>query len=361
MEHAVILAGGRGERFWPLSRRDRPKQLLPIISDKTMLEETINRVAPLFPPERTWIVTGEDIAEPVRERCQKQMPEVNVLTEPSSNNTCLAIGWAAVELLAKDPEATMVVLSADHAIEPQSTFLKVLNEAIRLAHSEPSLVTIGISPTRPETGYGYIEIGSPYASSKDGLASYQVEAFREKPDSETAQEYYFDRRHLWNAGIFIWTAKALLDALKTHRPEIHRLLMEYAETIGSPKQDEALKNLYATSECISIDNAILEVADNVLVIRADMSWDDVGSWLALDRLRQSSVENNITIGNSVELDSFDMTVYNETGDLVCTYGVSDLVVVRTNKVTLVAHKSRIPDIKNLIDHLKSDERLADYL
>ncbi|GAB4323648.1 MAG: mannose-1-phosphate guanylyltransferase [Candidatus Zixiibacteriota bacterium] len=361
MEHAVILAGGRGERFWPLSRRNRPKQLLPIISQKTMLEETIDRVAPIFPPERMWIVTGEEISGPVRERCKDRIPEINILAEPSSNNTCLAIGWAAVELLARDPEATMVVLSADHAIEPQATFLKVLNEAIRLAHSEPSLVTIGIGPTRPETGYGYIEIGSPYATSKDGIASYQVEAFREKPDRETAQEYYFDRRHLWNAGIFVWTAKTLLEALEKYQPETHQLLMTYARAIGTPQQRETLLTLYQNAHCISIDHAILELADNVLVIRADMSWDDVGSWLALDRLRQTSMENNVIIGNSVELDSFDMTVYNDSDDLVCTFGVSDLVVVRTDKVTFVAHKSSIPNIKKLIDHLKSDERWSEYL
>ena len=360
MEHAVILAGGRGERFWPLSRKGRPKQLLPIISEKTMLDETIDRVAPLFPPERMWIVTGEEIADLVKQRYSERLPGIRVLVEPRSNNTCLAIGWAATEIEATDAEATMVVLSADHAIEPQKTFLKVLHEGIRLAQGEPSLVTIGISPTRPETGYGYIELGPHYASS-DGIASYQVEAFREKPDRETAQEYYFDRQHLWNAGIFVWTTKSLHAALRAHQPSVMDSLATYSKAIGGKDQSAALATLYDTTECISIDNAILEHADNVLVIRADMAWDDVGSWLALDRLYKSSVENNVVIGKSVSLDSYDMTVYNESDDLVCTYGVSDLIVVRTDKVTFVAHKSRMEEIKRLIEHLKSEAQWDEYL
>jgi len=359
VEHAVILAGGRGERFWPLSRRNRPKQLLPIVTDKSMLETTIERVAPIFPPERMWLVTGQEISNAVK-ICRGQIPETNVLTEPSSNNTCLAIGWAAVEIAERDPDATLVVLSADHAIKPQETFLKVLREGVRLAQSEPSLVTIGIAPTRPETGYGYIEIGSHFASS-EGIASYQVDAFREKPDRDTAQEYYFDRRHLWNAGIFVWTVKSLLDAMEKHRPGVFTALQSYAKSIGKPNNTDALAELYSTTECISIDHAILEFADNVLVIRADMMWDDVGSWLALQRLKHSTADNNLMIGETVALDSFDMTIYNESDDLVCAYGVSDLVVVRTKGVTMVAHKSRVDEIKHLIEHLRSDSRWETYL
>jgi mannose-1-phosphate guanylyltransferase len=359
VEHAVILAGGRGERFWPLSRRNRPKQLLPIVTDKSMLATTIDRVRPLFEPERMWIVTGEDIAESVKSHCA-DCPGIKVLVEPASNNTCLAIGWAATEIAKHDPNATLVVLSADHAIEPQAAFLKVLEEGVRLAQSEPSLVTIGITPTRAETGYGYIELGAHFATS-NGIASYQVDAFREKPDRETAQEYYFDRRHLWNAGIFVWTAESLCDALEKHQPAMHKALKEYSESIGSSEQDQAVKKLYETTTCISIDHAVLEYADNVLVIKADMVWDDVGSWLAMQRLKEATGENNVVVGNTVAVDSFDMTVYNESDDLVCTFGVSDLVVVRTAGVTMVAHQSRIDEIKNLIEHLKSDGRWEEYL
>jgi mannose-1-phosphate guanylyltransferase len=324
-----------------------------------MLETTIERVAPMFAPERTWLVTGQEISDAVKS-CRGDIPETNILTEPSSNNTCLAIGLAVVEIAERDPDATLVVLSADHAIKPQETFLKVLREGVRLAQSEPSLVTIGITPTRPETGYGYIELGAHFATS-DGIASYQVDAFREKPDRDTAQEYYFDRRHLWNAGIFVWTAQSLLDALEKHRPAIFTALQTYSKTIGKPAQPTALTEMYAAAECISIDNAILEFADNVLVIKADIVWDDVGSWLALQRLMDASAGNNLLVGETVVLDSFDMTIYNESDDLVCTYGVTDLVVVRTNGVTMVAHKSRIDEIKALIEHLQSDKKWESYL
>jgi mannose-1-phosphate guanylyltransferase len=359
VEHAVILAGGRGERFWPLSRRTRPKQLLPIVTDKSMLETTIERVRPLFEPEHMWIVTGEDIAESVKSHCA-DCPGIHILVEPSSNNTCLAIGWAATEIAKQDPNATLVVLSADHAIKPQAAFLKVLEEGVRLAQSEPSLVTIGITPTRAETGYGYIELGAHFATS-NGIASYQVDAFREKPDRETAQEYYFDRRHLWNAGIFVWTAESLCEALEKHQPGMHSALVEYAQTIGTSKQEQGISKLYGTATCISIDHAVLEHADNVLVIKADMVWDDVGSWLAMQRLKHATTDNNVIVGNTATLDSFDMTIYNESEDLVCAFGVSDLVVVHAAGVTMIAHQSRIDEIKNLIEHLKSDSRWEKYL
>jgi len=359
VEHAVILAGGRGERFWPLSRRGRPKQLLPITSEKTMLEATIDRIAPAFPPDRTWIVTGEEIADAVQ-KCVPNVPAANILAEPSSNNTCLAIGWAAVELSARDPDATLVILPADHAIEPTSTLLRVLKEGIRLARNEPHLITIGISPTRAETAYGYIELGAHFATS-DGIASYQVEAFREKPDRNIAQDYYYDRRHLWNAGIFVWSAKALLDSLKEHQPEIHAALSLYSKAIGTSRQAGALKELYATMSCISIDKAVLEHANNVVVIKADVAWDDVGSWLALGRLKKGGAAHNVIIGQAYPLHSFDLTIYNETDDLVCALGVSDLVIVRTGNITFVAHKSRIDEIRELTDRLKSEGRWEDYL
>lgn len=359
MEHAVILAGGRGERFWPLSRRGRPKQLLPITSEKTMLEATIDRIAPDFTSDRIWVVTGEEIATAVR-NCVPGVPAKNILAEPSSNNTCMAIGWSAVELAAIDPNATLVILSADHAIEPAATLRRVLKEGARLANSEPHLVTIGITPTRAETGYGYIELGPHFASS-DGISSYQVEAFREKPDRNTAQDYYFDRRHLWNAGIFVWTAKTLLNALREFQPAMHAALMEYSKSIGKPHQPEALRELYAATPCISIDKGVLEHAGNVVVIKADVAWDDVGSWLALARLKKGGPEHNVIVGQAYPLHSFDVTIYNETDDLICALGVSDLVIVRTGNITFVAHKSRIDEIRELTDKLKAEGRWEEFL
>lgn len=359
MVHAIILAGGAGERFWPLSRRSRPKQLLPLLGKQSMLEMTIDRIRPEIPPERIWVITGRDIAPAVRERIGDLPPE-NVLEEPRGNNTCLAIGWAAAELLARDPEATLIVLSADHAISPAEMLLRVLREGVTLAESEDNLITIGITPTRPETGYGYIELG-PIFATNEGITSYQVEAFREKPDRTTAQDYYFDRQHLWNSGMFIWTARSLMSALARYAPAIHGPLKVYQEQDETSRRGDALDRLYAEAECVSIDVAILEQADNVVVIKADLAWDDVGSWLSLQRLSDADSHNNVVRGRAVVMDTFDTTIYNDVDDLVCAFGVSDLVIVRTGRAVLVAHKARIDDMKKLMDEIKSDPSSEEYL
>jgi len=355
----VILAGGYGERFWPLSRRKRPKQLLPIVGSQSLLESTIARIRPDFPPERIWVVTGGEIAPVVREMIS-HLPEGNILAEPRGNNTCLAIGWAAVELAARDADATMVVLSADHAIEPAAALRQILREGVRLVKNGDVLITIGITPTRAETAYGYIELGANFATA-EGINSYQVEKFREKPDRTTAQDYYFDRRHLWNAGIFVWTTRAILAALDEHAPHVAKPLRLYQKAIGSARQVAALEQLYTTAECVSIDVSVLEQAGNVIVIKADLAWDDVGSWLALGRLEKADADNNLLVGPTVTLDTFDTTVYNDTQDLVCAFGVSDLIVVRTGRALLVAHKSRMDEMKALMEKLKADERWQDYL
>lgn len=357
MDHAVILAGGHGERFWPLSRRQRPKQLLPIIGDQSLLETTIERIKPDFPAERIWVVTSEEIGKAVRERVTF-IPKDNVLMEPGGRNTALAIGWSAVEIARKDPDATLVILSADHAIEPAAMLRRILREGMRLAKAEDNLVIIGINPTRPETGYGYIELGPHFASS-DGINSYQVETFREKPDRTTAQDYFYGRKHLWNAGIFVWTAKTLMAALEKHSPGVYQPLAEYRESYS--KDNNALNTLYEAAERVPIDVAILERASNVVAIRGDLAWDDVGSWLALSRLRKADADNNVFVGKVVEMDAYDSTVYNDSDDLVCAFGVSDLVVVRTDKAVLVAHKSRIDEIKRLMEKLKADDRWTEYL
>jgi mannose-1-phosphate guanylyltransferase len=235
---------------------------------------------------------------------------------------------------------------------------RILREGMRLAKAEDNLVIIGINPTRPETGYGYIELGPHFASS-DGINSYQVETFREKPDRTTAQDYYYGRRHLWNAGIFVWTVKALMQALEQHAPGVYQPLAEYRKAAGKDKK--ALTQLYDTAEKVPIDVAILERASNVVAIKGDLAWDDVGSWLALSRLRKADSNNNVSVGKVVELETYDATVYNDSDDLVCAFGVSDLVIVRTDKAVLVAHKSRIDEIKRLMEHLKADERWQDYL
>ncbi len=359
MEYAVIMAGGRGERFWPLSRRARPKQLLPILSDKTMLEETIDRVLPLVSLDHVVVVTDLELREAILAKVPSLGLE-HIIAEPYGKSTCLAIGLAAVELRARDPEAVMIVLSSDHLIEPAEKLLEILREGVRIARQGEYLVTIGINPTRPETDYGYIKIGSQFAS-ENGIHTYQVEAFREKPDHPTAQLYYQDRLHLWNSGMFIWSAQSILHSIERYQPDLKRALEKYAGHFGTPNQDTALQELYRESASISIDIAVLESADNVVVIKGDLKWDDVGSWLALQRTRKTGIDGNVEIGDVLTLNSFETTTVNDGDGIVVCFGVSDLVVVKTDNIVMVAHKTQMSQLKKLLNRLNEDEKLRQYL
>lgn len=359
MLYGVILAGGRGERFWPLSRMKKPKQLLRLISDKSMLQETIERVLPLIPIERILIVTSEDITELILEENGYIKPE-NILSEPVGRNTCLAIGLAAEHLKKQDPEAVMAVLSADHIIRPQEKLIELLRIGAKVAQDEDRLITIGIEPTRAETGYGYIKLGRPF-NSIDGVAIYEVEAFTEKPRPAVASEYYHGRQHLWNSGMFIWSVDAVLKAITKCQPDISSGLEKYSGQIGTKKEIDARAILYNESESISIDFAVLENAENVLVIKGDMVWDDVGSWNSLERYKQRDKDNNVVVGDAKLMNSYETTVYNDHEGMIVTLGVSDLVVVKTDDIVLVAHKTQVNDVKKIIKELHEDEDRKKYL
>jgi mannose-1-phosphate guanylyltransferase len=339
----VILAGGRGERFWPLSRGHTPKQLLALYSDKPMLVETIDRVSELVPLERTYIVAGEALSKPIGQALPGLAPE-HILGEPSGRNTCMAIGLAAAEIGARDPDGIMLVLSADHRIEPASRLRDILAFGADLAAAEDRLVTIGITPTRAETGYGYIEIGDVVARRGDLVASH-VAGFKEKPEPRQAQVYYYGKKHLWNAGIFVWSVRSIWRALEEHCPVHFAALSACRREPGSAACREAA---YRQVPDISIDFAVLEKASNVVSIKADLVWDDVGSWLALDRLRDRDHEGNVVVGRSLCVDTAETIIFNEAPGVVATLGVSDLVVVRSGGITFVAHKSRLAQIRNLV-------------
>ena len=359
MNYGVILAGGRGERFWPLSRVDKPKQFLRLTSDKTMLEETIERVAPLIPIDNIRIVSGESMSQHIRDAL-KERGEVKVLAEPRPRNTCLAIGLAAVHLMNDDPEATMVVLSADHLIRPPEKLRRIIEDGCSLAAKQDRIVTIGITPTRPETGYGYIKLGREYTSEHDSL-TFEVSAFAEKPKAVVAQEYYYSRKYLWNSGMFIWKARTIMSAIKACQPEMASQLESYGKTIGTPDERKARAELYSKAISISIDYAVLENADNVLVIKADIVWDDVGSWGSLQRYKQLDADNNVLIGEVVPLETYETTVYNDSEGIIATLGLSDIVVVRSGDITLVAHKTKLDRIKDLLAKLKESDEYQKYL
>lgn len=359
MIYGVIMAGGKGERFWPLSRSSRPKQFLKLTSDHTMLEETIERVRPIIPLERIRIVTGDSMMQLLLQSAD-YLNQSHILAEPVGRNTCLAVGFAAVHLRKQDPEAVMVVLSADHLIRPPERLLKILEDGCEIASVEDRLITIGIVPTRPETGYGYIKLGELFKSERESTV-FQVASFAEKPKATVAQEYYFSRKYLWNSGMFIWSARSILEAIGRCRPDIGELLNTYAATIDTPGESAARAELYQKAQSISIDYAVLEKASNVLVMKADIVWDDIGSWNALDRFKDRDSDNNVRIGRTVTMNTFETTVFNDTDGLIACLGVSDLVVVRSGNVTLVVHKTKTNEIKELLSKLQDNESTQEYL
>lgn len=359
MTYGVILAGGRGERFWPLSRAERPKQLLRLISDKTMLQETIDRILPLIPVERIVVVTSEDMIDLILKEIPILKPE-NILAEPMGRNTCLAIGLAAEHLRLQDPEAVMAVLSADHIIKPAERLHDLIKVGADIAASDDKLITIGIDPTRPDTGYGYIKLAQLY-KSVNNIQVFEVDSFTEKPKPAVAQEYYYGRKHLWNSGMFIWSVESIIRAINQCQVDIGKALNDYAGHVGKDDELDRRHKLYQECDAISIDFAVLENAGNVMTIKADMIWDDVGSWNALERYKERDQENNVIIGQARAIDSFENTIYNDSDGLVVSLGVSDLVVVKTDDIVLVAHKTKVNEVKHLLAEMNGDETMKDYL
>ncbi len=346
MIYNVIMAGGRGERFWPLSRRQRPKQLLALTSEKTMLQETIDRILPLVPLDNTLIVTGEEISDAILKEID-YLSEKHLLVEPQGRNTLFAIGLAAAHIQKQDPDGVMIVLSADHLINPPERLRSIIKFGASVAAKEDYLITIGIAPTRAETGYGYIKLGKAY-KMEAGITIYEVEEFTEKPRLLIAQKYYYGREHLWNSGMFIWSVKTIMKAIEEHSPEAFELLQTYAKSIGTSEEEQARKTLYREATPESIDFAVLEKAGNTLTLRGDIIWDDVGSWNSLERYMKPDADRNVIVGNAVLEDSYELTVYNEGEGLIACFGVSDLVIVRSGNLSLVAHKTRVDDIKVLL-------------
>ncbi len=359
MIYGVILAGGKGERFWPLSRAERPKQLLRLISSKMMLQETIDRILPLISGERILVVTSEDIVSPILDEISMLKRE-NILAEPSGRNTCLAIGLAAKHLQKIDPESIMVVLSADHIIQPAEKLHEIISIGAQIAKDEDRLITIGINPTRAETNYGYIKMAEPYKVF-GSISVYEVEAFTEKPKPLVANEYYYGYKHLWNSGMFIWSVASILKAINFCQPEIAAALDEYAVFIGTENEKEAIKTLYNKCDPISIDFAVLENAENVLTIRGDIIWDDVGSWNALERYKTKDQDNNVVIGDARLLNTYETTIYNDNDGIIVSLGVTDLVIVKTQDIVLVAHKTQVNDVKKILNELSKDDSMKKYL
>ncbi len=351
--HAFILAGGRGTRFWPLSTSERPKQLLDFTGEGSLLALTVSRLTPLIPPERQWILTSQDLVGAVREAVP-QVPAAQVLAEPAGRNTAPAIGLAAAILRARGDDPAFAVLPSDHLIEPGEEFRACLGRALECAERDASLLTFGIVPTRPETGYGYIEAGQPLPE-QDGLR--RVRSFREKPPLETAREYLESGHHYWNSGMFCWKASTVLDGLAAHAPQVHSVVTAIAASgpVGTDAFAAAFESRFPEAESISIDYALMEKSDQVLVVEASFSWNDVGHWLAMRDLWPVDSDNNASRGEVLALDSSDNIVYGPDR-LTALIGIRDHVVVSTDQVTLVCPADRAQDVKIALEQLEQLKR-----
>jgi len=358
MFHAVIMAGGQGTRFWPRSRRDVPKQFLALLSERTMIEESVGRIEDLFSRKSIYVVTVGEQAEVVRKRVAGLDPQ-KIIVEPEMRNTAACIGLAAVHILHRDDDATMAVMPSDHMIRPSRNFIKTLALAEIVARRKGAFVTIGAPAREPATGFGYIERGDELMNA-GGRAVYRVASFREKPDRATAERYVEQGRYYWNCGIFVWRVADLVAAFKEHLPQHYNALMRIRDALDTPRADEVTKSEYSALESISIDYGLMEKVHNVAVVPADFEWDDVGSWAALRRLCPADHDGNVISGRHCGVDTTDCVVAGSEEYLVATVGVSDLVIVVTPDAALVCHRDRAEDVRQLIGKM-ADEGLDRYL
>ncbi len=356
MLYAVIMAGGAGTRLWPESRAGRPKQLLRLQGDRTMIEATVERLGNLVPLERILVATTAELAPRIAEALP-YLPRTAILCEPYPRNTAPCIGLAAARLLREDPAAVMAVLPADQVIAPAEVFQQAISAAAALVEADPRrLITFGIRPTYPATTYGYIERGEPLdkAEVAPGLRAYWVRRFREKPDLATARQFLAAGTFTWNSGIFVWKARTILDALAEHQPEIASRLERIAAAADGPDFPEVLDREFAAMPKISIDYAVMEKASTVVMIEAPFAWDDVGSWLAMERHGSADGNGNVVFaGRHVELNATGNIVRSmDPQHLVVLAGVRDLVVVVTPDATLVADKRDEASLARITEEIR---------
>jgi mannose-1-phosphate guanylyltransferase len=353
--HPVILAGGRGTRFWPLSRKRRAKQLLALDGKQTMIQQTVARLSPLAAPKKFWIITNDDLQIPIF----KQLPKLakrQILAEPVGRNTAPAIGLAAFLLLKEDPQAVIGMFPSDHVIADEKRFRETLERGIEVAAAGPNIVVLGIRPNRAETGYGYIEAGGLYQG--DAL---NVRRFTEKPNAERAAEFVAAGNYFWNSGMFLWSAQTLADALREHLPKTAALLEEIAATYGTARFARTLKKLYPECENISVDYAVLEPRSakgeqegHIYCLPADFGWNDLGSWTALHEhhvAKKTPPEGNLVASSGVFLLNARGNYVHAPEKFVAAVGVTDLVVVETADALLITTRQHAQDVGKVVKFL----------
>lgn len=351
--YVVIMAGGSGTRLWPMSRRQSPKQFQNLVSDRSLLQETYDRLTPLAPPQRIYVCT----LERYREQIQAQLPAIpidNYLLEPAARNTGPAIGLIAAHFAKREPQAVVATVAADHVVTRPEAFVRALRAGLATISRHPDcLMTIGLTPTRPDTGLGYIRRGPLFATIAEEPV-FQVRQFVEKPDLETAQQYLASGEYLWNASYFVWQAGNMLGLFERFLPRIHQRLRRIQASLGTAEAAAVLEQEYQGMESIAIDYGIFERAERVLVIPADLGWSDVGSWASLhDVLCGRAAQDVVVRGQHIGRDDQGCLIYGHD-KLIATVGLRDVVVVETSDVILVCAKDRAQEVKDLVDRLQEE-------
>ncbi|MBI5841854.1 MAG: NTP transferase domain-containing protein [Chloroflexi bacterium] len=363
MEHtyAVIMAGGGGTRLWPVSRKERPKQLLPLIGQETLFQSTVSRLENLFPPERILVVTVEEQATEMRQQAPL-IPEENYIIEPSPRGTASVVGLAAAVLQKRDPQAAMAVLPSDHFIRNRDLFHYLLRAAFEVSKNE-YLVTLGITPTHASTGYGYIQQGESL-DGKYKYPAYVVKSFKEKPNQETAQKLLRSGDHSWNSGMFIWSAGAILREIENQMPDLANALKNIVSAWGTDEQDNVLKQYWNDLKVETVDYGIMERAERVAVLPAGgLGWSDVGSWESLFEVLLPDMNGNIETNDAVHLahETHNTLVYGTNEErLLVTIGVDDMVIIDTDDVLLVCKADQTQKVKDVVEHLRK-HRQEKYL
>lgn len=352
---ALIMAGGRGERFWPKSRKSLPKQFLSLTDDgRTMIQLTVERIRPLIDLEDIYISTNKAYKELVLAQLPGIPPE-NILCEPVGRNTAPCIGLGAVHAAKKYQDALMVVLPSDHLIKYHKMFLHTLRDGCSIAERDSNLVTIGITPDYPETGYGYIKFRP---DESDGNA-YAVDCFVEKPSLETAKEYLETEEYLWNSGMFIWKASTILNNIRNILPDLYDGLMNISAAVGTQAQEMVMEKEFPKLQSVSIDYGIMEKAEHIYILPGAFGWDDVGSWLAVERIKKSNESGNVVTGNIITIHSKNNIIQGGS-KLIAAVGLEDMIIVDTEDATLICDKSSASDIKMVLENLKICNR-EEYL
>ena len=363
MEHtyAVIMAGGGGTRLWPVSRKERPKQLLPLIGEETLFQSTVERLENLFPAERILVVTVEEQAREMLQQAPS-IPQENYILEPAPRGTASVVGLAAAILQKRDPDASMAILPSDHFIRNQDLFHYLLRAAFEVAENE-YLVTLGITPTHPSTAYGYIQQGQPLSGGYK-YPAYDVKSFVEKPDEEVAQKLLRSGNHSWNSGMFIWRADVILKEINKQMPDLDEVLKKISYAWGTPTQNEVLKDCWHDLKVKTVDYGIMEKAEHVAVLPAGgLGWSDVGSWQSLFEVLLPDMNGNIATNNNSHLahQTNNTLVYGSSNErLIVTIGVDNMIIVDTDDILLVCKSDQSQSVRDIVEHLKK-HRQEKYL